>query len=156
LRNAGLAQWPGVVPAGRVSDEPWAFWDFMPTVAELTGAKIPATWKTDGLSLVPFLKGGPAPKREYFYWELHERESLQAVRWGDWKAVRNGPSAALELYDLKSDAGERNNLATGKPELVAHAEKLMAAARVDDPNWPLRDRPAGKAGGGTGGRKKAD
>ena len=155
LRNAGLARWPGVVPAGRVTDEPWAFWDFMPTVAELTGAKVPATWKTDGLSLVSFLKGGPAPKREYFYWELHERESLQAVRWGDWKAVRNGPSAAIEIYDLKTDAGEKKNLAMQKPDLVAHAEKLMASARTEDPNWPLRDRPAGK--GGTGGaRKKAE
>lgn len=152
LRNAGLARWPGIVPAGRVSDEPWAFWDFMPTCAELSGAKIPADAHTDGLSLVSFLKGGPAPKRDYFYWELHERASLQAVRWGDWKAVRNGPSQPIELYDLKTDAGETKNLAAQKPELVAHAEKLMRSARTDDPvNWPLRDRQPGNSSG----KKKA-
>ncbi|MBI3881702.1 MAG: arylsulfatase [Verrucomicrobia bacterium] len=143
LRNAGLARWPGVVPAGRVSEEPWAFWDFLPTAAELSGAKIPAGVKPDGFSLVSFLKGGPAPTRDYCYWELHEGASLQAVRWGDWKAVRNGPSKPIELYDLKTDAAESKNLAAEKPELVAKAEALMKSAHTDDPNWPMRDSKAG-------------
>ncbi len=137
LRNAGLARWPGVVPAGRVSEEAWAFWDFLPTCAELANAKIPAAAHTDGHSLVSFLKGGPAPKRDYFYWELHEGKPQQAIRFGDWKAVRTGPAASLELYDLKTDAGESHNLATEKPELVAKAELLMKQAHTDNPNWPL-------------------
>ena len=137
LRQAALARWPGVIPAGRVSDEPWAFWDFLPTVAELTGAKLPAGFKPDGLSLVSYLKGGPAPRREYFYWELHEGAPIQAIRFGDWKAVRNGPAKPIELYDLKTDTGESKNLAAEKPELVAKAEALMKKARVDDPNWPM-------------------
>ena len=78
LRQAALARWPGKVPAGRVSDDPWAFWDFLPTAVELAGVKTPPELKTDGLSLVSFLQGGPAPKREYFYWELHEAQSLVA------------------------------------------------------------------------------
>ena len=143
LRQAALARWPGTVPSGRVSDEPWAFWDFLPTVAELAGAKIPAECKTDGLSLVPYLKGGTAPKREYFYWELHEaRRPLRAVRFGDWKAVQNGPQAALELYDLAADPSEKTNLARQKAGIVAKAAELMEAAHADDPNWPL----SGKAG----------
>ncbi|MEI7729819.1 MAG: arylsulfatase [Verrucomicrobiota bacterium] len=140
LRQAAIARWPGVVPKGRVSDEPWAFWDFLPTVAELTGAKLPGNASMDGLSLVSFLKGGPAPQREYFYWELHEGKSLQAIRFGDWKAVRNGPSSPIELYDLKTDAGEKNDLAADHKDLVAKAEALMKTARTDDPNWPLVDR----------------
>jgi arylsulfatase A-like enzyme len=139
LRNAGIVRWPGVVPAGRVSDEPWAFWDFLPTCAELAGAKIPAGVPCDGLSLVSFLRGGPAPKREYFYWELHEGPSLQAVRWGDWKAVRNGPSKPIEIYDLKTDAAESKDLAAETPEIVAKALSLMKSAHTDDPNWPMRD-----------------
>lgn len=150
LRNAGIFRWPGVVPAGRVSDEPWAFWDFLPTCAELSGAKIPSNYKPDGFSLASFLKGAAAPQREYFYWELHEGVSLQALRWGDWKAVRNGPSQPIEIYDLKADAGESKNLASEKPELVAKAEAMMASARVDDPNFPLRD---GKPGTGKNNKK---
>jgi arylsulfatase A-like enzyme len=98
-----------------VSDEPWAFWDFLPTAVEVAGAKAPAALKTDGLSLVSFLQGGSAPKRDYFYWELHEGQSLQAARWGDWKAVRNGPQAKVEVYDLKTDSAERHDLAATRP-----------------------------------------
>lgn len=143
LRQAALARWPGVVPAGRVSDEPWAFWDFLPTAAELAGATLPSTVKTDGLSLVSYLKGGPAPKRDYFYWELHEGRSQQAIRFGDFKAVRIG-LAPLELYNLKTDPGETRNLASTHPDLIAKADSLMKSARVDDPNWPWVDRRPGK------------
>ncbi|MEW6305481.1 MAG: arylsulfatase [Verrucomicrobiota bacterium] len=153
LRQAAFAWWPGTVPAGRVSDEPWAFWDFLPTAAELTGAKLPAGFKSDGVSLVSFLKGGPAPKRDHFYWELHEGGgSVQAVRFGDWKAVRNGPSKPIELYDLKTDVAETKDLSAAKPDLVARAEALLKSARIDDPNWPLKDKPAQKKGG----KKKAE
>jgi arylsulfatase A len=143
LRQACLARWPGAVPAGRVCDDPWAFWDVLPTCAELTGAKPPAGVPTDGLSVLPLLKGGDAPRRDYFYWELHEGGgTIQAVRFGDWKAVRNGPSRPVELYDLKADAGEKTDLAAKHPDPVAKAVKLMADARTDHPDWPLRDRPA--------------
>jgi len=144
LRQAALARWPGTVPAGRVTDEPWAFWDFLPTAAELAGAKLPAGYRSDGLSLVSFLRGGAAPAREYFYWELHENKPIQAVRFGTWKAVRNGHDRPTELYDLVTDAGESNNLAATKPDLVARAESLMKAAHTPDPNWPLTGRSAAR------------
>ncbi|MGN6135080.1 MAG: arylsulfatase [Aureliella sp.] len=137
LRQAAIARWPGVVPAGKVSDEPWAFWDFLPTAAELAGAELPQGFQPDGLSLVEMLKGGHAPQRDYFYWELHEGPFIQAVRFGDWKAVRSGTKKALELYDLKADVGERHNVAAEHPDLVAKAEALMAQAHRDDPNWPI-------------------
>ncbi|MDP3068795.1 MAG: arylsulfatase [Opitutaceae bacterium] len=144
LRQAAIARWPGQIPAGRVSDEPWAFWDFLPTAVELAGAKLPAGFKTDGLSLVSYLRGGPAPKREYFYWELHEQRPLQAVRFGDWKAVKPRHDAAIELYDLATDAAESKNLAAAKPELVARAAAFMQAAHRPDPNWPLTGRAAAR------------
>jgi len=144
LRQAALVRWPGQVPAGRVTDEPWAFWDFLPTAAELAGTPLPEGVKTDGLSLVSFLKGGPAPQREYFYWELHEGRPIQAIRFGDWKAVRNGPSASIELYDLATDSGETTDLAGQRPDLVAKAESLIKKARVDDPNWPFVERSKAK------------
>jgi len=143
LRQAALARWPGVVPAGRVSDEPWAFWDFLPTAAELAGAKLPPECRTDGRSLVAFLKGGPAPRRDYFYWELHETQKpLQAIRFGEWKAVKNGLAASTELYRLADDPGEKTDRAAQHPEVVAQAESLMKSARSDDPNWPMTGKAA--------------
>lgn len=138
LRQAALARWPGRVPAGRVSDEPWAFWDFLPTALELSGTPAPTGLRTDGLSLAAFLQGGAAPKRDYFYWELHEMQSIQAARWGDWKAVRNGPAAKVEIYDLKADAGEQQDLAAKRPELVERALAIFKEAHVDHPDWPMR------------------
>lgn len=137
LRQAALARWPGVVPGGRICDEPWAFWDFLPTAAELAGAKLPEGFQPDGLSLTTLLKGGSAPQRDYFYWELHEASFIQAVRFGDWKAVRNGPSKPIELYDLKTDVSEQHDVAGQHADLVAKAELLMKSAHRDDPNWPV-------------------
>ena len=145
LRQAGLVRWPGQVPAGRVSDEPWAFWDFLPTCVDLLGVKLPDGVKTDGVSVLPLFKGGLAPKRECFYWELHRGgPTIQAVRFGDWKAVKNGPKEAVELYDLKSDPGEKKNLAAEKPEVLKKATALLASEHADHPDWPMKDGPKKK------------
>ena len=103
---------------------------------------MPAECRTDGLSLVPFLKGGAAPRRECFYWELHERKFIQAVRFGDWKAVRNSPGGSIELYDLAKDESESTDLAAARPDLVAKADALLKASRTDDPNWPVQSATA--------------
>ncbi|MCA9249327.1 MAG: sulfatase-like hydrolase/transferase, partial [Planctomycetales bacterium] len=136
LRQAAFAWWPGTVPAGRVTDEPWAFWDLLPTFAELGGADLPSEYKSDGYSLVEFLRGGPAPQRDYFYWELHEGQHIQAIRWQNWKAVRSKQGAPVELYNLADDLAETKNLAETHPKLVAKAVDMMNAARTADPDWP--------------------
>ncbi len=145
LRQAAFAWWPGTVPAGRVSDEPWAFWDLMPTFVEMSGTTPPAGYKTDGLSLLEFLKGGKAPQRDYFYWELFEGGFNRAARWGDWKAVQNSLKAPIEIYDLAKDSGEKNDLAAARPDLVARAEAIFAKARTEHPDWPLQGRNPKKA-----------
>ncbi len=140
LRQGSFAWWPGTVPAGRVTDEPWAFWDVLPTAAELGQAQLPTNYNTDGKSLVSFLKGGEAPKRDYFYWELHEGVSKQALRFDHWKAVKNSPSAAIEIYDLKTDPGEKNNVAATQADVLKKAADLFTTARVNDPKWPRFDK----------------
>ncbi|QDT16439.1 arylsulfatase [Alienimonas californiensis] len=138
LRQAAFAYWPGTIPSGRVTDEPWAFWDLLPTFAELADAELPEDYETDGESLVGFLKGGPAPQRDYFYWELHEYGPgpMQAIRWDDWKAVRPVASGPVELYNLSKDLGEKDDLSDERPELVEKAVAMMNAARTAHPDWP--------------------
>lgn len=141
LRQAAFAWWPGTVPAGRVDDQPWAFWDLMPTFVELSGATPPAGYETDGYSLVDYLKGGQAPERDYFYWELHlGNRPIQAARWGKWKAVRNGIDRQIEIYNLSEDAAEALDLAVVRPDIVAKAKTIFREAHRPDPNWPLDRR----------------
>jgi arylsulfatase A len=155
LRQAAFARWPGVVPGGRVADGPWAFWDFLPTAVELAGAKTPPGYQSDGRSLVSFLRGGPAPQRDYFYWELHEQRPIQAVRFGQWKAVKSGPDRPIELYNLETDVGEAKDVAAGHPDLVTRAETLMRAAHTTDRNWPLEARATHRKGEAPSTKKSA-
>lgn len=140
LRQAAIARWPGKIPAEKVRAEPWAFWDFLPTAAQIAGAKVPVQCKTDGLSLLEFLQGGPAPKRDAFYWELHEGKPIQAVRFGSnlqWKAVKNGANAALELYNLQKDPGEAHNIAADHADVVEEAKQFMTGMHAKNADWPL-------------------
>jgi hypothetical protein len=116
----------------------------MKNSGSLAGAKLPEGFRPDGLSLTGFLRGGAAPARESFYWELHEGATLQAARWGDWKAVRNGPGKAIEIYDLANDPGEQADLGRERPELVAKAEAIFKASRTEHRDWPLRSSRPGK------------
>ncbi|OGV59355.1 MAG: hypothetical protein A2283_24350 [Lentisphaerae bacterium RIFOXYA12_FULL_48_11] len=138
LRQGALVRWPGKVPDGRVCDEPWAFWDILPTCAELAGIKVPEKARTDGLSVVPALLGGEMPKRPYFYWELHEPHFMQATRFDNWKAVRPKLGVPVEIYDLNADPGEKNDLASSEPGILAKAEEILKTARVDNPDWPMK------------------
>jgi arylsulfatase A-like enzyme len=140
LRQAALAWWPGTVPAGRVDDQPWAFWDVLPTFVDLAGVSPPTGYETDGKSLVEYLKGGNAPPRDYFYWELHEQKPIQAARFGDWKAVRNGVDQPIELYNLVTDPSESNDVADAHPEQVNRARQIFVEAHRPDPNWPIDKR----------------
>jgi arylsulfatase len=135
IRVPLIARWPGHVPAGTVSAHPSAFWDLMPTIAELAGATTPTA--TDGLSLVPILLGRPAAQKthEYLYWEF---AGHQAVRMGDWKAVRLKGSPSTELYNLADDPSERADVAAQQRGRVARAEEIFRTGRTESALFPLR------------------
>lgn len=140
IRVPAIVRWPGVVQASQVSDYPWANWDFLPTAADLAGAKPPAN--IDGISIAPLLRGKRQPSHPPFYWEFHEGGSKQAVRMGNLKAVRNEIGGPIELYDLTADLGESSNIAAQHPETVAAIEAYLKTARTESEHWPLRTAPA--------------
>ena len=137
IRVPMAVRWPGRIKAGSVSDQPWAFWDFPATAAEIAGVKPPRGG--DGISVLPTLLGKTQTNQhDFFYWEIHEHGSKQAVRTGDWKAVRLEPGKALELYNLKLDPGEAKNLASEHPEVIAKIEARLRTARTESREWPLQ------------------
>ena len=140
IRIPAIARWPGRVPEGVTSDLPWAFWDLLPTFAELAGSKVPAG--LDGQSLVPTLTGSSQKPHEFLYWEFHERGFHQGVRYQDWKAIRYGLKQRLELYDLKTDLGESRNVAAANPEVVRKIEEYLSQARTESVDYPVSDLPA--------------
>lgn len=131
-----IVHWPGRIEAGSVTGHISAFWDLLPTCADLAGGEAPEN--ADGLSLVPALLSTPRRQKqhEYLYWEFHERGSAQAVRFGRWKAILL-PGGPLELYDLEADLGETTDLAADRPEEVTKAREYLAQARTDSEFWPL-------------------
>ena len=135
IRTPMIVRWPGRVAAGRVSDQVWAFWDFLPTAAELGGASPPEG--IDGISMVPAILGQEQTDHEFLYWEHPSGGYSQAVRHGAWKAIRPRWGQPLELYDLDRDLEEQENVAAGNPELVVKMEALMSSAHTDSADWPV-------------------
>jgi len=139
-----LARWPGKIKPSTTTDHASAFWDVMPTIAEVTGTKAPGG--IDGVSFAPTLLGRSdrQKQREYLYWEFTGYGGQQAVRMGDWKAVRqnmlrrNNPDPLkIELYDLKNDIGESRDVAAEHPEIVARMRKIMETGRVPSELFPI-------------------
>ncbi|HLX61547.1 MAG TPA: arylsulfatase [Planctomycetota bacterium] len=144
IRIPAIARWPGKVPAGVVSDQVWAFWDVLPTMAEFTGQKIPGG--IDGVSVLPALLGKSAVEHPPLYWEFHERGFSQAVRMGDWKAVKPGLQKPWELYDLAKDVGEEHDVAEQHKEIIAKVEEFVKSARVDSELFPIVPKPKAATG----------
>ena len=143
VRSPMLAYWPGMIKAGSTSDHVSAFWDFLPTMAELTGE--PVRGKTDGISMVPELLGRKEQqaKHAYLYWELYEGRPNCGVRMGHWKGIvkdrRDGMK--VELYDLRIDEAEQVDVAEGYPLVVNQIRSIMEAAHEPNPYWDKDNTP---------------
>lgn len=150
LRSPSVARWPGKIKPGLVSQQVWAFWDFLPTMAELTHQQTLAG--LDGISILPALLEGRTVEHPPLYFEFHERGFTQAARIGAWKAVRLGTQKPIELYELNNDLAEEHDLAAQHPELVKRFSEYLKTARTDSELWPVRE--GGNAQGGGKAKKK--
>ncbi|SKB79863.1 sulfatase family protein [Dyadobacter psychrophilus] len=151
-RVAAMIRWPGVVPAGRVSNKLLSNIDILPTLVKLTGAKLPKE-KIDGIEFADLLKGDDSKKPRENFLYYYRKNSLEAVRKDNWKLVFAHPGRTYEgslpgkdgqpgpapedhaiplaLYDLTRDPGERYDVYSQYPEIVAELEKIAEAARED-------------------------
>ena len=139
IRVPMIVRWPGKINPGTESNHVSTFWDFMPTAAEIAGTKAPGN--IDGISYIPELMGKQQKEHDFLYWEFHEGNgSKQAVRMGEWKAVRNLPSKPIELYNLTSDIGENNDVADNHPEIIGKIESYLKTARTESKYWEIFEK----------------
>jgi len=136
-----IVSWPGKVKPGTTSDHISAFWDMLPTFCEI--AKVDAPENIDGISMLPVLLGKDSEQKQhdYMYWELPEQGGRQAIRKGDWKAVKynvkGNPDAEIELFNLRDDLSEKMNIASNHLEIVQEMKVLFKQARVESKAFPL-------------------
>jgi len=140
IRVPLVARWPGRIAKETTNDSVVAFWDVLPTLAEISGLSAPAG--LDGRSFAECFRGAARKPAGPLYWEYgHDREVFsQAVRRGDWKGVRNGSRDEVELYDLAADQGEQTNMARTRPEIAGEMKALMEQLRSESRDYRVRDR----------------
>jgi len=157
IRVPLMVRWPGHIKQGTVSDQPCYFPDFFPTFAKVAGVtnleesvrgmlrqKMNTDYfaptkesVTDGVDLMPALKGKKLPNRK-LYWEQFPKTGLsQAVRFGNWKAIRLSLDKPWMLFNLKTDPGETTDVATQNPKIISEINLYVATARRDSPCWPV-------------------
>lgn len=139
IREPFIVYRKGITKPGSINNAPCILYDMYPTFLQL--ANINTNTKIDGRSIVPFLSGSKNNIHDFLYWELQEAGGKQAVRIGDWKGVKLNVStntgSAVELYNLKMDPFEKNNVAFEYPGIVKKVTQIMQQEHVSNPGWPL-------------------
>jgi arylsulfatase A-like enzyme len=140
IRVPFVACWPGTVKPDVNQTAVTAFWDYLPTLAELAGMQSSA-FHTDGISFLPLLMGKKGKQHEFLYFEFHEKGGAQAVIKGKWKAiwldVKTAIPSSVELYNLEDDPAESIDLAIQYPEVIAVMERIRINARTESKIFTL-------------------
>jgi arylsulfatase A-like enzyme len=151
IRVPWIVRWKGHLPAGKVDDRPIIQLDVLPTALAAAGATPKPDWKLDGVNLLPYLTEKSSPPHPALYWRFGQQIAL---RMGDWKLVKapgggvtrpveqpgKANTEGAQLYNLKEDIGEKENLAEKFPdkakELAAVWEKWNS--ELAEPTWVPR------------------
>lgn len=134
IRMPMIASWEGVIPAGSTTDHLSAFWDVLPTLADVAGVAPPVD--IDGISFLPVLRGNDRQQgqHDYLYWEYPASGGQQAVRMGKWKGLRKNimseGNLEIELYNLDEDIREEHNIARQHPDITDKIREIMQTART--------------------------
>jgi arylsulfatase A-like enzyme len=155
IRVPFFVSWPGKLPAGKTYDHPVTTLDILPTACALAGAKVPAD--LDGVDLLPHLTGeNPAAPHDMLAWRFGPQKAIRKGKWKlvDWRDFAAKQNSGWQLYDLSQDIGEKTDLATAQPQMVAeltHAwdewnshniAPLWHGALTEDPTAPTHPAPA--------------
>ncbi len=145
IREPMIIKWPGVTRAGSVCDVAVTSTDFYPTMLEIANLPLRPEQHADGVSLVPLLKGGGALDERPLFWHYPHYGNQGgrpggAVRMGDYKLIEWYDDFSVELYNLRDDIGEENNLAEKMPEKAGelremlHSWRELVDAKMPKPN----------------------
>jgi len=149
IRVPFMMQWKREIPAGKVDDRPVIQLDILPTALAAAGVDLKPEWKLDGVNLLPFVTGKNfGTPHDALYWRFGDQIALRA---GDWKIVKGAgmssvkaagsagkpDTAGAELYNLKDDIGEKNNLTENNPEKLKKLAAMWEKWNADniDPKW---------------------
>jgi len=140
VRVPMLVRWPGRTMPGRTTDLISGFQDVLPTLCDVAGTKAPKD--IDGISMLPTILGkGDQKKHDFLYWEFPGYGGQQAVRMGDWKAVRQNMhkgNTQIQLFNLASDESEKTDVANQNPAIVERALRIMREQHTPSKLFPFK------------------
>lgn len=140
VRVPMIVRWPRRCPPGRTTDHLSGFQDVLPTLCEIAGAKTPN--KLDGISMLPTMLGkGEQKKHDFLYWEFPGYGGQQAVRMGDWKALRQNMQKGnlkLQLFNLAKDPSETTDVAAQNPAVVERMHAILREQHVPSSTFPFK------------------
>ena len=131
IRVPLIVRWPGKVEAGAVEETPVILMDLHPTILSATGLDLNSTIPNDGHNLLPILKGKEKLKNRAVYWHypnfaFHRDNRLgSAIREGDHKLIHFYDTDSVELYNLKNDIGEKNDISGKMPQLASRLKNKL-------------------------------
>lgn len=152
IREPLIIRWPKVTKAGTVSHEPVTSVDYLPTICEAAGVPLPRDRAIDGVSLLEHLKSDGTRKlsREAIFWHFpHYRGGIapySIIRAGNWKLIKRYEGKMFELFNLKTDLSEKNDLSEKMPEKVKELDAKLTrwlwatGAKLPRPNPDYREK----------------
>ena len=146
IRVPCIVAWKGHIEPGSTGDRVSGFEDWLLTLLELVGEPQAIPEGLDGISFAPTLLGKPQKEREFLYREFPGYGGQQALRMGDWKAVRQNLNVkgkkynpdSFELYNLKLDPDESDDVAQQYPDIVKRMQAIMKREHVESELFPIR------------------